>query len=54
MARNKSSLDISWLLDDSMIDLENLPEPDELALEIIENIESALESFREVALKLEE
>jgi len=37
-----------------MLDLENLPEPDILAQEIIENIEAALDSFREVALKLDE
>ncbi|WP_421946380.1 N-6 DNA methylase [Phaeodactylibacter xiamenensis] len=54
LARDKTSLDIFWLRDDSMIDLDNLPEPEDLAQEIVENIESALESFREVALKLEE
>lgn len=53
-ARDKTSLDIFWLRDDSMIDLDNLPEPDILAQEIVENIEAALDSFREVALKLEE
>ncbi len=40
--------------DDNMLDLENLPEPDVLAQEIIENIQAALDSFKEVALKLEE
>jgi type I restriction enzyme M protein len=54
LAQDKTSLDIFWLRDDSMIDLDNLPEPEDLAEEIIENIEAALESFREVALKLEE
>lgn len=54
IARDKTSLDIFWLRDDNMLDLDNLPDPDVLAQEIIENIESALESFREVALKLEE
>lgn len=53
LARDKTSLDISWLRDDSTLDLDNLPEPDVLAAEIIENIEAALESFRDVALKLE-
>jgi len=37
-----------------MLDLENLPEPYILAQEIIENIEAALDSFREVAMKVEE
>lgn len=44
--RDKTSLDILWLKDDSLTDLENLPEPDILANEIIENIEAGLESFR--------
>ena len=37
-----------WLKDRSLIDLDNLPEPDELAEEIIENPEAGLDSFREV------
>ena len=52
--RDKTSLDIFWLRDESTLDLENLPEPDVLANEIIENIEAALDSFREVAAKLDE
>ncbi|MGB0176434.1 MAG: N-6 DNA methylase [Owenweeksia sp.] len=52
-ARDKTNLDISWLKDQSLADLDNLPEPDILAGEIIENIESALDSFREIAQVLE-
>lgn len=48
ISRDKTSLDIFWLKDKSLTDLENLPDPDELAEEIIENIEAGLESFREV------
>ena len=48
-ARDKTSLDIFWLKDKSLADLDNLPEPDELALDIIENLEAGLASFREVA-----
>lgn len=48
VARDKTSLDIFWLRDENMLDLENLPEPAVLAQEIIENIEAALDSFREV------
>lgn len=48
IARDKTSLDIFWLKDDSLTDLDNLPDPDELAGEIIENIESALSSFEEI------
>jgi type I restriction enzyme M protein len=39
---------LTWLKDKSLADLDNLPDPDVLALEIIENIESGLESFRRV------
>ncbi len=49
IARDKISLDIFWLKDKSLTDLDNLPEPDELAEEIIENLEAGLASFREIA-----
>ncbi|WP_035694495.1 class I SAM-dependent DNA methyltransferase [Flavobacterium soli] len=48
IARDKTSLDITWLKDKSLADLDNLPDPDVLAVDIIENIESGLESFRRV------
>lgn len=48
IARDKTSLDIFWLKDDSLGDLENLPDPDILAMEIVENVEAALSSFKEV------
>lgn len=48
IARDKTNLDIFWLKDKSLADLENLPDPDILANEIIENIEAGLESFKEV------
>lgn len=54
IARDKTSLDITWLKDKSLADLDNLPDPDELALEIIENIEAGLESFRSVLTILNE
>lgn len=53
MARDKTSLDIFWLKDDSLSDLDNLPNPDELALTIVENLEAALNSFRTVASQLQ-
>ncbi len=49
IARDKTSLDITWIKDKSLADLDNLPDPDELALDIIENIEAGLASFREIA-----
>ncbi len=46
--RDKTNLDIFWIKDKSLTDLENLPDPDVLANEIIENIEAGLNSFREI------
>lgn len=54
IARDKTSLDIFWLRDKSLTDLDNLPDPDELADEIVENLEAGLESFRELIETLEE
>ncbi len=52
LARDKTSLDLFWLKDDSLTDLDNLPEPADLAEEIIENIEAGLNNFRTVAAAL--
>jgi len=52
VARDKTSLDLFWLKDKSLADLDNLPEPDVLAEEIIDNIEAGLNSFRTVAASL--
>ncbi|MDO4556582.1 MAG: class I SAM-dependent DNA methyltransferase [Lachnospiraceae bacterium] len=52
MARDKTNLDIFWVKDKTLADLENLPRPDELAVEIIENLQSALDSFQELQEKL--
>ncbi len=51
-ARDKTSLDIFWLKDKSLTDLDDLPDPDILAVEIIENLEAGLASFRDVAAGL--
>ena len=53
VARDKTSLDVFWLKDKSLTDLDNLPEPDDLAEAIIENVEAGLNSFREIAARLE-
>ncbi len=44
----KNNLDIFWLKDKSLADLDNLPDPDLLAGEIIENLEAGLASFQEI------
>lgn len=54
IVRDKTSLDIFWLKDESLGDLENLPDPDVLAKEITENLEEGLESFRAIINKLNE
>lgn len=51
--RDKTNLDIFWLKDENLIDLDNLPEPDTILDEIIENIESALVSFKTIKENLE-
>lgn len=52
MAREKASLDIFWLKDNSLDNLDDLPPPDVLQQEIIEHLEAALSAFRNVAIGL--
>ena len=53
LARDKVNLDIFWLRDESLEDTANLPAPDVLVAEIIEDLRAALEQFGEVADDLE-
>jgi type I restriction enzyme M protein len=53
IARDKVNLDIFWLKDDTLDDPDLLPPPDEIAAEIVENLEAALYRFRRVALSLQ-
>jgi type I restriction enzyme M protein len=50
--RERLNLDIFWLKDESLEDTSNLPPPDVIAAEIVENLEGALKQFREVAAAL--
>jgi len=52
VARDKASLDISWPKDESLSDSDNLPDPDVLPAEIVEDLEAALAQFREIAANL--
>ena len=52
--RDKASLDIFWLKDESLEESDNLPEPGLIAAEIVEDLEAALEQFREIAADLNE
>jgi type I restriction enzyme M protein len=47
--RDKVNLDIFWLKDESLEDSANLPPPDVIAAEIMEDLEAALEQFAEIA-----
>jgi len=53
LQRDKVSLDIFWLKDESLEDAENLPDPDVLAREIADNLEAALEQFSSISNDLE-
>jgi len=50
--RDKASLDIFWLRDESLEDATNLPEPDEIAAEIIEDLRAALEQLEAIQTDL--
>ena len=52
ISRDKASLDVFWLKDDSLDNLDNIPPPDVLQQEIIDHLEAALIVFREVSLGL--
>ena len=51
--RDKVNLDLLWLQDSALEDSENLPEPEELAAEIVEDLHLALEAFEAIAQELE-
>ncbi len=46
--RDKANLDIFWLKDDALEESANLPPPEIIAAEIVEDLEAALEQFREI------
>ena len=52
IARDKTSLDLTWLKDKSLADLDHLPDPKDLAEDIVENIEAGLNNFRTVVAAL--
>jgi type I restriction enzyme M protein len=49
VARDKANLDLIWLKDDSLEDAENLPAPDVIAAEIVEELQAALAEFQAIA-----
>lgn len=52
LQRDKVSLDVFWLRDESLDDAENLPDPEVLAAEIVEDLEAALAEFAQIAATL--
>ena len=48
VSRDKCSLDLFWLKDESLLDADNLPEPDVIALEIAEDLRVALAQIEEI------
>jgi type I restriction enzyme M protein len=53
LARDKTSLDISWLKDESLEESANLPPPEVIAAEIAEDLRAALEQFEAIQADLE-
>ncbi|HEY0951726.1 hypothetical protein [Nocardioides sp.] len=53
VARDKANLDITWLRDESLEDADNLPAPEVIAREIVEDLTAALAEFEAVAAALE-
>ena len=52
LRRDKVSLDLFWLRDESLEDSANLPDPDLIAEEIADDLEAALEQFAAIAADL--
>jgi type I restriction enzyme M protein len=53
VGREKASLDIFWLRDESLEDTDNLPAPEIIAAEIVEDLQAALDQFAAVAMSLD-
>lgn len=51
--RDKVNLDVTWLRDESLVDADNLPAPEIIAREIVEDLTAALTEFEAVAAALE-
>jgi type I restriction enzyme M protein len=52
LQRDKVNLDITWLRDESLEDVDNLPRPEVIAQEIVEDLEAALAEFALIAESL--
>jgi len=54
LARDKVNLDIFWIRDEALAETANLPDPDIIAADIVEDLESALEQLRAITEDLAE
>lgn len=52
LKRDKTNLDIFWIKDKSLEDIDNLPEPDVIANELVDDLQDALEQLQEIAVDL--
>jgi type I restriction enzyme M protein len=52
LQRDKASLDVFWLRDNSLEDTDNLPAPEVIAAEIVEDLEAALAQFADIVTTL--
>jgi type I restriction enzyme M protein len=52
LARDKASLDLFWLRDESLSDSDNLPAPEVIAAEIIDDLQAALDQLKELETDL--
>lgn len=54
IARDKCDLNLFWLRDESLLDADNLPDPDVIAEEIAEDLRAAVEQIEEILGDLQE
>jgi type I restriction enzyme M protein len=52
LQRDKVSLDITWVKDESLEDSANLPDPDVIAAEIVDDLKAAVQQFEAIATDL--
>ena len=52
LARDKASLDLFWLRDESLSDGDNLPPPEVIAAELIDDLQAALDQLRELKVDI--
>lgn len=54
LKRDKANLDIFWLRDETLEESDNLPDPEILAQEIVDDLQTALQQFANIAAELKD